>query len=122
MKPDLNLSAGSYHDLAGLASLRGDARRGDASSLEQVAREFEALFVNMMLDSARKSVIKGGLFESAALDSYNEMFDQQLSVSLSNAGGVGLAETIVSQLEYLQRTASGGSESQANILEDSDNG
>lgn len=105
MTSPANLSGGSYHDLAGLAALRGEAKRGDKSSLEQVAREFEALFVNMMLDSARQSVIKGGLFESPALDSYTEMFDQQLSVSLSNSGGIGLAKTIVSQLEYLQQTS-----------------
>ena len=69
MKSPAELTTPSYHDLASLASMRGDVRRGEESSLTQVAEQFEALFVNMMLDSARQSVIKGGLFDSAALDS-----------------------------------------------------
>lgn len=63
-----------------------------------VARQFEALFLQMMLKSMRDTVPEGGLLSSDSMDSYQQMFDSQLSVDLAEGGGVGLAEVIAKQI------------------------
>ncbi|MEM9757744.1 MAG: flagellar assembly peptidoglycan hydrolase FlgJ [Pseudomonadota bacterium] len=91
-------SAALYSDFGSLAELRTDARRDGDSSIRDVAAQFESLFVQMMLKSMREATIEGGLFESHSLESYEQMYDQQLSLELSKSGGIGLADVLVEQL------------------------
>ena len=91
-------SAALYNDFGTLAELRTDARQDTEASLREVAGQFEALFVQMMLKSMRDAVPEGGLFDSNQLDTYEQMYDQQLSLELSQRGGIGLADAIVEQL------------------------
>ena len=91
-------SAALYSDFGSLAELRTDARRDGDASIREVAAQFESLFVQMMLKSMRDATMKGGLFESHSLENYEQMYDQQLSLELSNSGGIGLAEVLVEQL------------------------
>ena len=41
-------AAGNYHDFSGLASLRRDAESSPEDAIEPVAKQFEALFLQMM--------------------------------------------------------------------------
>jgi len=91
-------AAGLYNDFGTLASLRTEARADAAATLDTVAQQFESLFVQMMLKSMRDATMKGGLFDSHQLETYEQMFDQQLSLDLARQGGVGLADVIVRQL------------------------
>lgn len=88
-----------YNDIGALAELRLDARQNSPESLGEVAKQFESLFVQMMVKSMRDATLKGGLLESNSLDTYEQMYDQQLSLELAKHGGVGLAEVIVRQFE-----------------------
>ena len=90
--------AGNYHDFSGLAALRADAQADSEQAIAPVARQFEALFLQMMLKSMRDAVPEGGLFDSNGGELYQEMHDKQLSVSLSEQGGIGLADAIAVQL------------------------
>ncbi|MBQ0760087.1 MAG: rod-binding protein [Gammaproteobacteria bacterium] len=92
-------AAGNYHDFSGLASLRRDAEASPEEALKPVAKQFEALFLQMMLKSMRAAVPDGGLFEDSSVGMYEEMLDSQLSVTLSDQGGIGMAEAIVKQLQ-----------------------
>ncbi|MFK7828966.1 MAG: flagellar assembly peptidoglycan hydrolase FlgJ [Congregibacter sp.] len=92
-------SSAMYTDFGALASLRTDARADSGAAMEEVAEQFESLFVQMMLKSMRDATEKGGLFESNQLDSYEQMYDQQLALEMSTQGGIGLAEVIVRQFE-----------------------
>jgi len=89
---------GIYTDFSQLAALRGDARRDPGRALKDVAGEFEALFVQMMLRSMRDAVPRGGLFGGNGMETYEQMLDQQLALDLSRQGGVGLRELLVEQL------------------------
>lgn len=89
---------GNYHDFSGLASLRADAQADSEQAIAPVARQFEALFLQMMLKSMRDAVPEGGLFDSQGGELYREMHDKQLSVTLAEQGGIGLADTIARQL------------------------
>ncbi len=73
----------------------------------EVAKQFESIFLNMMLSSARETLQDGGLFNSSELKSYQQMFDQQASIDISERGGIGLAEIIARQLRF--STGSSGS-------------
>ncbi|WOJ93290.1 flagellar assembly peptidoglycan hydrolase FlgJ [Congregibacter variabilis] len=87
-----------YSDFNSLANLRTAARQDADASLEDVAKQFESLFVQMMLKSMREATMEGGLFDSHQMESYQQMHDQQLSLDLASRGGIGLAGVLVEQL------------------------
>ncbi len=75
--------------------------RGKGESLEQAVSQFESLFVDMMLKSMRlaSSVFgEGSYLSSNEITMHQQMLDQQLSVSLSERGGIGLADALMRQL------------------------
>ncbi|PLW68420.1 flagellar assembly peptidoglycan hydrolase FlgJ, partial [Pseudohalioglobus lutimaris] len=94
----MTAAASIYHNLSGLESLRVEARKDPAAGVDKVARQFESLFVQMMLKSMRDATPRGGLFESDQMDMYQNMFDQQISLDLSRQGGIGLGATLRDQL------------------------
>lgn len=90
----------TYTDFQGLAALRAQAR-GNANSpetLRAVARQFEGLFLQMMLKSMRDASLGEGIMDSEQTSFYQEMFDQQLSMTLSQGRGLGLSDMLVRQL------------------------
>ncbi len=94
----MNDIGSNYHDFSVFPQLRKDAAENSEEVLRPVAQQFESLFVQMMLKGMRDAVPEGGLFNNANLESYQQMHDSQLALSLSEKGGIGLADTIVKQL------------------------
>lgn len=90
------MQGAAYTDFKGLDQLRGQAPNEE--TLRKIAGQFEALFTQMMLKQMRASLPKGGLFDSNQTEMYQEMFDQQVSLSLSQNSGMGLSELLVRQL------------------------
>jgi flagellar protein FlgJ len=88
-----------YNDFAGLANIRSQAGKDSPQALEAVAKQFEAIFLQMMLKSMRDASFGDSLFGSQQQDLYRDMFDKQLSVTLSQNNGIGLADTLVRQLK-----------------------
>ncbi|GAC15182.1 flagellar assembly peptidoglycan hydrolase FlgJ [Aliiglaciecola lipolytica] len=92
----------NVHDVQGIDKLRQAAQRGDKQALDEAAKQFEAIFVQMMLKSMRKAqdalADEDSPFNSQQVKFYRDMHDQQLAVDLSSRGGVGIAELIVQQL------------------------
>lgn len=92
-------ATGIYNDLNNLATIRGRANRGDQTgALKQAAKQFEAIFLNMMLKQMRESSFGDPIFDSSAGDSYRTMLDQQLALNLSERGSLGIAKLIENQL------------------------
>lgn len=89
---------GVYTDLQGLTRLKVAARDNTLEAERAVAKQFEALFIQMMLKSMRDASMGDELFGSDQVNTYRDMFDQQLSLSLANGGGIGLASTMLQQL------------------------
>lgn len=77
--------------------LRQQAKQDPQAGLQQAARQFESLFINMMLKSMRDATPKDGLMESDQTHFYTQMLDQQLAQNLSEQS-IGLAEVIERQL------------------------
>lgn len=96
------LDSGSYTDLNRLNQLKVGKDRDGEENVRKVAQEFESLFLNEMLKSMRSAtevLSKDNPLNSQASKQYQDMYDQQLSVSLSKeGGGIGLADVLVRQL------------------------
>ena len=94
-----NIVAG-YSDFTGLAKLRVAAQKDQVKAAEEVGRQFEAFFIKSMLSSMRKASepLKSDLWDSNALNSYQDMFDSELSSSSAKAGGLGVADWLVDQV------------------------
>lgn len=104
------LDSGSYTDLNRLNQLKVGKDRDGAQNVRKVAQEFESLFLNEMLKSMRSAnavLGEDNPLNSQAGKQYQEMYDQQLSVSLSkDGGGIGLADVLVRQLSKQTETTS----------------
>ncbi|AMQ87630.1 flagellar assembly peptidoglycan hydrolase FlgJ [Marinobacter sp. LQ44] len=90
-----------YTDFSGLNALKTQARSDKQAALEQVARQFESLFLAEMLKSMRKAgeaFAEGNYLNSNESEFYRDMFDSQVSLSMSRGSGTGLAEALVRQL------------------------
>ncbi len=86
----------SWHDLNGLNQIT--SKLDASAATREVAEQFESIFLNMMLKSAREATMDGGLFSDSSLGTYQQMFDQQVAVAVSGQG-FGLADLIVAQIE-----------------------
>ena len=87
-----------YTDFSGLAALRARAREDEEAALDQVARQFESLFVQMMLKSMRDASFGGGLMDSKQSEFYREMYDKQIAMDIAHKQGIGLADVLKRQL------------------------
>lgn len=88
----------NWYDFGSLAGLRAQAGQRPSEAQSSVAEQFESLFINMMLKEMRKTVSRSDLLGSEAMESYEQMFDQQIALGMARAGGIGLAPFIEEQL------------------------
>ncbi len=73
------------------------ANNDSPESIRAVARQFEAVLMNMMLKSMRDTVPQDGITDSEQGKMFMGMLDQQLSTNLSQKG-MGLTDVLVRQL------------------------
>jgi flagellar protein FlgJ len=97
--------APAYTDFDSLAKLKNEAKNNSPEAIKEVAKQFESVFVGMMLKSMRQASLAEGILDSSQSDFYRDMYDQQLSVNLSAEGGMGLADLIEKQLSPDQSDA-----------------
>ena len=82
----------------GLAQMKQDARQNTEGSLEKVAGQFEAIFMQMMVKEMRHAKLAEGMFDNEQSQLFQDMYDKQLSLGLSEKKGLGLKEIIMRQL------------------------
>ena len=96
----------AYTDLNRLTSMKNGEKRDSEGNVRRVAQEFEAMFINQIFKSMRSAnelISKDSLFDSETTRHYEEMHDQQLSITLSReGGGIGLADVLVRQMSRLR--------------------
>lgn len=99
-------SAGIYTDLQGLQQIKRlnrESSDGDNDeALRAVAKQFESIFVTMMMKSMRdanEAFRDEAMGNSNEMQFYEQMFDQQLGLSLAQGGGIGIADALVRQLK-----------------------
>lgn len=91
----------TWHDLNSLSKLRS---QGDSKeAITEAAKQFESVFFSMMMKSMRdasKAIIDKPFFDSPSLDLFQDMYDKQISLDISDQTGsrLGLADLLVEQL------------------------
>ncbi|MEZ0231369.1 MAG: flagellar assembly peptidoglycan hydrolase FlgJ [Methylophilaceae bacterium] len=84
-------------DANGLNNLKLAAKDNSPEAIKAVAKQFESIFVNMMMKSMRDATPQDGEFDNEQTRTFTAMLDQQLSQSMSSKG-IGLAEVLTRQL------------------------
>jgi len=107
------LQSDVYTDFKGLAELRSRANDNNEETLREVAGQFEALFIQMILKSMRDAGLGEGLMDSEHTKTYQSMYDHQLALDMSKKQGLGLAEMMVKQLRRPDSAEPGTADAQA---------
>ena len=89
-------------DFGSLAGLKAQARAQDPSALRKAAQQFEALFTQMLLKSARAANLGDDVLGGGQTAFYQDMFDQQMALHLSTGKGIGLADVLVKQMQGME--------------------
>jgi peptidoglycan hydrolase FlgJ len=92
-----DLSGKLAFDANSLNKLKNSAKENSPESIKEVAKQFEAVFINMVMKSMRAATPQDGPFDNEQSRTFTAMLDQQLSANLANKG-VGLAEVLTRQL------------------------
>ncbi|MDH5275180.1 MAG: flagellar assembly peptidoglycan hydrolase FlgJ [Gammaproteobacteria bacterium] len=85
----------TFNDFHGLSQLKTDAGARSPAAAREAARQFEALFVQMMLKSMRDA---NAVLGEQKDNTYQEMFDKQIAMEMSQGKGLGLGDLMVRQL------------------------
>ncbi|WLQ17303.1 flagellar assembly peptidoglycan hydrolase FlgJ [Hahella aquimaris] len=89
-----------YTDLNALQRLKSPSM-DKSEAISAVSKQFESIMVNLMLKSMRQvnAVFEqGNPFHDSASNVYQDMFDHQLSLTLSKHKSFGLADALTKQL------------------------
>lgn len=88
----------SLDNRQGYADLRRAAQSNSPEGIKKVAKQFESIFISMMLKEMRNSLPDDSMFASEQQKQFTQMFDQQLAQNISEGQGIGLAKSIERQL------------------------
>lgn len=99
-----------YTDLASLNRISVQARNDKGAAMQSIARQFEQMMVQQMMKSMRQAnegFGDGDMMSSSEEKFYRDMFDSQLSLSLSQGRGFGIAEALLRQFRGKYASAAG---------------
>ena len=69
------------------------------ASLEEVAQQFEAIFVNELMKASRAAKLSDDILSNSGTQPFLEMMDQEFSQTISKRNSLGIAEALVQQFE-----------------------
>ncbi|HTI94881.1 MAG TPA: flagellar assembly peptidoglycan hydrolase FlgJ, partial [Rudaea sp.] len=84
-------------DVQGFDALRAQVKASPAAGVKVAARQFDAVFTQMMLKSMRDATPHDGPLDSHEGDQFMSMMDEQLSQQMSKKG-IGVADMMIKQL------------------------
>lgn len=91
----------SYLDPNSLNSVKAMGRDKDPQALKEIAKKFEAMFVQQMLKTMREAneaFSEGNYFDSQTTRFHRDMLDQQMVLNLTSGAGIGLADHFYQQM------------------------
>lgn len=89
---------GNAIESQGLRELRARVQQPSEQDLAKVAKQFEAVFIEMMLKQMRAATPGDEMFGSNGEETYRSLFDRQMAVQMSRHESMGLAPMIEEQL------------------------
>ena len=87
----------SVLDPNALGDIKRLARDNSPEGLRAAAKQFEALFLQMVLKSMRDATPQNGLMDNDQTRLFQAMQDQQLAMNMAQGRGIGLADVIFRQ-------------------------
>ncbi len=103
-------------DMKSAQDLRVKMKQDPQTGLKEAAKQFEGMFLQMMLKSMRDATPQDGMFNSDATRFYTSVLDQQLATQLGSSGQLGFARQIENQLgRVMTRNAAGEIENSASL-------
>jgi flagellar protein FlgJ len=84
-------------DVQGFDALRMQAKNSPQTALKSAARQFDAVFMQMMLKSMREATPHDGPLDSREGDQFMSMLDEQMAQQMSSKG-IGVADMMIKQL------------------------
>ncbi|MCE9640711.1 MAG: flagellar assembly peptidoglycan hydrolase FlgJ [Betaproteobacteria bacterium] len=99
-----NIAGGLAFDTQSLDQLKLQAKRDPDKAVAAAAKQFESVFLGMVLKSMREATPQDGVFSTDQTKLYTSLLDQQLAQHLA-ARGTGLSQVMARQLS--PRMASG---------------
>jgi peptidoglycan hydrolase FlgJ len=116
-----DLSGKVAFDANSLNNLKQAAKENSPEAIKGVAKQFEAIFMNMMLKSMREASPQDSPFDNEQSRTFTSMLDQQLSSNLASKG-LGLADILAKQLSKTGHAATNAMEQAvSNVGESLDN-
>src|ERR1700681_1558282 len=94
--PPAMANANTYSDPNGLAALKKDPN--SPAALHAVAQQVDALFLQMMLKSMRDANAAAGEGDSNEMGMYQDMFDKQIALIMSQHQDLGLGSLLTRQM------------------------
>lgn len=91
----------TYLDANSLDSVKAMGRAKDPQALKEIAKKFEAMFVQQMLKTMREAndvFSEGNYFDSSTTRFHRDMLDQQMVLNLTSGRGIGLADHFYQQM------------------------
>jgi flagellar protein FlgJ len=101
-----NTTAGLAGDSQSLAALRTRAATDPKAAVREVAKQFEALFMQELMKSMRAATLSSGMLENEGSKLGTDLLDQQFATQMTGLPG-GLSESITRQLERQMGMAPG---------------
>ncbi|EAX47463.1 hypothetical protein TcarDRAFT_1481 [Thermosinus carboxydivorans Nor1] len=78
----------------------------DDQKLRQACRDMEAVFLNLLLSRMRSTVPQSGLVDTSQEEIMRSLLDRELTSTMAQAGGIGLADMLYRQLTSENREKS----------------
>jgi flagellar protein FlgJ len=96
-------TAASGTDPRSLDAIKLAARSGqDPATIKKVAQQFESMFLSTMLKNMRATLPGGDPLSSDATKMATDMYDQQIAQTMAKGRGLGLADSLVAQIQRAQ--------------------
>lgn len=118
MTNDTGLNGNVAFDASSLNKLKLAAKESSPESIKAVAKQFEAIFMNMMLKSMREATPQDNPFDNEQSRTFTSMLDQQLSTNLATKG-LGLADILAKQLSKTGQAATNAMEQAVSNVDES---
>ncbi|MBK8523050.1 MAG: flagellar assembly peptidoglycan hydrolase FlgJ [Betaproteobacteria bacterium] len=109
MKPEDITNHRFVLDMKSAQDLRAKFKQDPQAGIKETAKQFEGMFLQMVMKSMRDATPADGLFNSDATRFYNTVLDQQLAQQLGASGQIGFARQIEAQLGRLVSPPTPGS-------------
>lgn len=107
MKPEDIANHRFVLDLKSAQDLRSKLQQDPQGGIKAAAKQFEGMFMQMVMKSMRDATPSDGVFNSDATRFYTGVLDQQMAQQLGGTGQLGFARQIEAQLGRMMAQSSG---------------